>query len=85
MVEKLSFFAAFDYRLAPEVRFPGQIHDVVSAYMRLLDLKIPSENIIVAGDSAGGALTLVLLMYLRDNGYPLPSGAILFSPWVGAY
>ncbi|KLO20071.1 lipase/ esterase [Schizopora paradoxa] len=73
---------AIDYRLAPETRFPGQLIDVVSAYMRLLeDLHIPPENIIVAGDSAGGALTLALLLYLRDNKYPLPSGAIVMSPW----
>ncbi|KAJ7597390.1 Alpha/Beta hydrolase protein [Mycena floridula] len=74
---------ALDYRLAPETRFPGPLHDVVSAYFRLLDeLHIPPENIIVSGDSAGGGLTLALLMYLRDNSYPLPSGAILMSPWV---
>jgi acetyl esterase/lipase len=57
----------------------------VSAYLRLIeDLGIPPENILVAGDSAGGGLSLALLMYLRDNDYPLPSGAILMSPWVGA-
>lgn len=38
---------AVDYRLAPETRFPGQLHDAVSAYMRLInDLKIPPENIV---------------------------------------
>ncbi|KAI0964265.1 hypothetical protein AcW1_001125 [Taiwanofungus camphoratus] len=74
---------AVDYRLAPETRFPGPLHDVISAYLRLVnDLHIPPENIIVAGDSAGGGLSLALFMYLRDNDYPLPSGAILFSPWV---
>jgi len=74
---------ALDYRLAPETCFPGPLHDVVSAYLRLLeDLQIPPENIIVCGDSAGGGLSLALLMYLRDNGYPLPSGGILLSPWV---
>ncbi|GAA5833998.1 hypothetical protein JCM11251_003588 [Rhodosporidiobolus azoricus] len=73
---------AINYRLAPETRFPGQLHDAVSAYMRLtVDLKIPPENIIFAGDSAGGGLCLATLMYLRDEGYPLPSGAILMSPW----
>ncbi|EAU92583.1 esterase [Coprinopsis cinerea okayama7 len=73
---------ALDYRLAPETCFPGPLHDAVSAYMRLVDdLKIPPENIIVAGDSAGGGLSLALLLYLRDNEYPLPSGAILMSPW----
>ena len=75
---------AIDYRLAPESRFPCQLHDVTCAYLRLLeDLHIPAENIVVAGDSAGGALTLALLMYLRDNNYPLPSGAIVMSPWAG--
>ncbi|GAA6049791.1 hypothetical protein JCM3770_002163 [Rhodotorula araucariae] len=74
---------AINYRLAPETRFPGQLHDAVSAYMRLtVDLKIPPENIIIAGDSAGGGLALATLMYLRDEGYPLPSGGILMSPWV---
>ena len=78
--------AALDYRLAPETNFPGPLHDVVSGYMRLTeDLRIPPENIILAGDSAGGGLCLALMMYLRDNDYPLPSGAILMSPWVGLY
>uniref|UniRef100_A0A8H8CR36 Alpha/beta hydrolase fold-3 domain-containing protein n=1 Tax=Psilocybe cubensis TaxID=181762 RepID=A0A8H8CR36_PSICU len=74
---------AVDYRLAPETCFPGPLHDVVIAYLRLVeDLHIPPENIIICGDSAGGGLTLALLMYLRDNCYTLPSGAILMSPWV---
>jgi len=75
---------AVDYRLAPETVFPGQLHDVVSTYFRLTDdLRVPPENLVVAGDSAGGALGLALLFYLRDNGYTLPGGALLFSPWVG--
>lgn len=74
---------AIDYRLAPETQFPGPLHDVVCAYLRLVeDLHIPPENIVISGDSAGGGLALALLMYLRDNDYPLPSGAILMSPWV---
>ncbi|KDQ15740.1 hypothetical protein BOTBODRAFT_65401 [Botryobasidium botryosum FD-172 SS1] len=74
---------AINYRLAPETKFPGPLHDVVCGYMRLIeDLAIPAENIIVSGDSAGGGLSLGLLLYLRDNGYPLPGGAILMSPWI---
>lgn len=80
----LTLGAALDYRLAPEACFPGPLHDVVSGYMRLVeDLSIPPENIIIAGDSAGGALCLALLLYLRDNSYPLPAAAILMSPWCG--
>lgn len=74
---------AVAYRLAPETRFPGPLHDAVSTYFRLIeDLHIPPSNILFAGDSAGGGLCLALLMYLRDNNYPLPAGAILMSPWV---
>lgn len=80
----LVFGLAINYRLAPETRFPGPLHDVVCGYLRLVEeLSIPPENIIVAGDSAGGGLSLSLMLYLRDNGYPLPCGAILLSPWVG--
>ena len=49
------------------------------------DLHIPPENVIVAGDSAGGGLSLALLMYLRDNSFTLPAAVILFSPWVGKF
>lgn len=74
---------AINYRLAPDCKFPGPLHDVVSSWFRLVDdLGIPPQNIVLGGDSAGGGLTLALLYYLRDNGYELPSGAILFSPWV---
>lgn len=74
---------AINYRLAPDCQFPGPLHDVVSSWFRLVDdLGIPPQNIVVGGDSAGGGLTLALLYYLRDNGYDLPSAAILFSPWV---
>lgn len=52
--------------------------------MRLLapPLSIAPENIVVAGDSAGGGLSLALCMYLRDNDYPMPAGLVLLSPWV---
>lgn len=80
------FNPALDYRLAPETRFPGSLHDAATSYLRLVDdLHIPPQNILIAGDSAGGGLSLALLMYLRDNDYPMPGGAILMSPWVGAY
>jgi acetyl esterase/lipase len=34
------------------------------------------------GDSAGGGLSLALCLYLRDEGYKLPAGLVLMSPWV---
>ncbi|WRT65232.1 uncharacterized protein IL334_002175 [Kwoniella shivajii] len=75
---------AITYRLAPEHAFPLPLHDVLQGYLRLLSppLSIPPENIIIAGDSAGGGLSLALCMYLRDEGYKLPAGLVLMSPWV---
>lgn len=72
-----------NYRLAPETVFPGALLDAVYAYFRLTDdLHIPANNIVLAADSAGAGLAIALMMYLRDNKYPMPSGAILMSPWV---
>jgi acetyl esterase/lipase len=42
---------------------------------------VKPEHIVVAGDSAGGGLTLALLQVLRDTGLPLPAGGVLISPW----
>ncbi|BEJ01861.1 hypothetical protein CcaverHIS631_0605430 [Cutaneotrichosporon cavernicola] len=75
---------AITYRLAPEAAFPLPLHDVLHGYLRLLapPLSIPPENIVVMGDSAGGGLSIALCLYLRDNGYRLPAGLVLMSPWV---
>ncbi|KAE8256374.1 hypothetical protein A4X13_0g2681 [Tilletia indica] len=74
---------AINYRLAPDTKFPGALHDCVSAWFRLVeDLGIPPKNIVLGADSAGGGLALALLCYLRDEKYELPAGAMLFSPWV---
>ncbi|KAL7420631.1 hypothetical protein Q5752_004582 [Cryptotrichosporon argae] len=75
---------AITYRLAPEHAFPLPLHDVLQGYLRLLrpPLNIKPENIVVMGDSAGGGLSLALCMYLRDEGYELPAGLVLMSPWV---
>jgi acetyl esterase/lipase len=72
---------ALDYRLAPEHVFPSALEDAWAAYWWLLQQDIPPARIVVAGDSAGGGLTLALLLALREAGAPLPAGAICFSPW----
>jgi len=69
-----------DYRLAPQHPFPAALDDCAAAYHWLLAQGIPSRGIVVAGDSAGGNLTLTLLMKLRDAGDPLPAAAACLSP-----
>jgi acetyl esterase/lipase len=71
-----------DYRLAPEYPFPAAVEDATTAYRWLLDTGISSEHIALAGDSAGGGLTLATLLSLRDAGDALPAAAVCLSPWV---
>ena len=71
-----------NYRLAPENPFPAAVDDAVLAYDYLLDQGIAADRIMLAGDSAGGGLTLAALVALRDAGKPMPSCATCFSPWV---
>ena len=71
---------SIDYRLAPEHPFPAGLEDCITAYEWLLRNGIAPDKIVVAGDSAGGNLTLALLIALRDAGRPLPAGAVAISP-----
>lgn len=70
-----------DYRVAPEDPYPAALEDAVASYQWLLDHGFKGEQIIVAGDSAGGGLAMALTMYLRDHNMPIPCGIIAMSPW----
>ncbi len=70
-----------DYRVAPEYPYPAALEDAVAAYRWLLDQGYFSEQIIVAGDSAGGGLAMALCHYIKDHGMHLPCGIIAMSPW----
>ncbi len=70
-----------DYRLAPEHPFPAAVEDAVAGYHWLLDQAVAPSRMIIAGDSAGGGLTLATLVALRDAGSPMPVAAICMSPW----
>jgi len=69
-----------DYRLAPEHPFPAALEDCTTVYRWLLRQGIDPQNIVVAGDSAGGNLTLTTLINLRNEGDPLLAAAACISP-----
>jgi phosphinothricin tripeptide acetyl hydrolase len=71
-----------DYRLAPEHPYPAAVDDATAAYRWLLDQAITPERIVIAGDSAGGGLTVATLLALREARVPLPAGGVCISPWV---
>ena len=71
-----------DYRLAPEHPFPAAVDDSVAAYRWMLSTGLKPARIAVAGDSAGGGLTIATLVAIRDAKLPLPAAAVPISPWV---
>jgi monoterpene epsilon-lactone hydrolase len=87
MISRLSRAAgatalAIEYRLAPENPFPAAVEDSTDAYRWLLSTGVDPARLVIAGDSAGGGLTMATLVALRDAGEPLPAAAVCLSPWV---
>jgi acetyl esterase/lipase len=70
-----------EYRLAPEDAFPAAVEDATTAYRWLLAQGVDPARVVVAGDSAGGGLTVAALVSLRDAGDTLPAAAVCLSPW----
>ena len=71
-----------DYRLAPEHPHPAAVEDATAAYRWLLANGATPARTVVAGDSAGGGLTVATLLALRDARAPLPAAGVCLSPWV---
>jgi acetyl esterase/lipase len=71
----------FEYRLAPENPFPASLDDSVKIYKWLLASGYQPENILIAGESAGGGLTLATLLALKEKNIPLPVAGVAISPW----
>lgn len=76
---------AIDYRLAPENPFPAALEDSLAAYHWLISSGYEPSNLVIAGDSAGGGLTIATLVSLRDNHFPLPACVVCISPWLNLY
>ncbi|MBL4821224.1 MAG: alpha/beta hydrolase [Gammaproteobacteria bacterium] len=72
---------AVDYRLGPEHKHPAALEDALTCYRWLIAEGTRAEQIIIAGDSAGGGLTLATMVALKQAGDPLPGAAVCLSPW----
>lgn len=86
MTSKLANYTSMDvlcidYRLAPEHPFPSALEDALKAWDYLMYQGYGAENVVIAGDSAGGNLALTLVLKLKEKNRILPRGLILFSPW----
>tara|TARA_B110000971_G_C20033548_1_gene512863 strand:- start:1697 stop:2557 length:861 start_codon:yes stop_codon:yes gene_type:complete len=86
MVKKLCKLAniralMIDYRLAPENPYPAAIEDAEAAYDFLIEQGVKADTMLLAGDSAGGGLSLALVQKLREHGKAQPRAVALLSPW----
>ena len=79
--------ALVDYRLAPEHKHPAQLEDSLKVWhwMREYGAKhnIVPENILAAGDSAGGQMSVALTLALKEQGLPQLKGLCLIYPVLG--
>jgi monoterpene epsilon-lactone hydrolase len=71
---------AIDYRLAPENPFPAALEDCLAGYHYLLDSGLRPDQVVLAGDSAGGNLVITTMLALRDAGETLPAAGVCISP-----
>ena len=86
LITRLSEYSQCDvyfpiYGLAPKNPFPCAINDALNTYKYLIDKEVSADKIFIAGDSAGGGLTLALLQKIREENLKMPACVSLISPW----
>lgn len=72
---------SLDYRLGPEHPYPAAVDDALAAYRELVAQGVDPGRIAIAGDSAGGGLSLAVALRLREAGEALPAVLGLVCPW----
>lgn len=70
------------YRQLPEVQVDGSVADGVTAYRQLLAHGHRPEDVVIAGDSAGGFMAFATAMRAAEQGLPKPAGVVGLSPWL---
>jgi acetyl esterase/lipase len=70
-----------DYRMAPEHPAPAATDDAIAVYRWMLAQGADPEQIVIAGDSAGGGLALSTVLALKAQNLPQPAGLFVISPW----
>ncbi|MGI8334616.1 alpha/beta hydrolase [Actinomadura scrupuli] len=69
-----------DYRMVPAVPFEAEVEDCLTSYEWLLDQGVRPQDVVVAGDSAGGYMSFAMTLLARERGLPLPAGIVALSP-----
>jgi epsilon-lactone hydrolase len=71
---------SIDYRMPPDFPFPAAIDDSVAVWKEVIKQHTP-RNVALFGTSAGGGLTLAVVIRLKELGVPLPGALMAGTPW----
>lgn len=69
-----------DYRMSPDFPYPAAMDDAMAVYRAALKMTKP-KNIGVFGTSAGGSITLAMVLRAKTEGLPLPGAIAPGTPW----
>ncbi len=75
---------AINYSLAPEAVYPTQLDEIEGVWRAILASGRSADDIVMIGDSAGGALAVASAFRWRRSGFPMPAGLVLLSPTLDA-